>query len=126
MKINGHNLPDKVNILGTEYKIIYELKNDNPKMQGSKGYAELLAKELHIEKSMFATELADDPHPELIYKDFYKEGLKVIRHEIIHAFIYESGLAECCEWAENEELVDWLARQFPKMAECFENAGCIK
>lgn len=40
---------------------------------------------------------------------------KVTRHEIIHAFLCESGLLECSGEAEaraaNEEMVDWFARQ---------------
>lgn len=43
----------------------------------------------------------------------YAEGL---RHEIIHAFFEESGLDE---YSENEELVQWLAIQFPKILEVF-------
>lgn len=123
MNINGLALPDKVLVLGTEYKIYYETKKENnPKMEGAKGYTELCAKEIHIDRSWFEG-AKDDPNPELILKDLYKEGMKVIRHELVHAFILESGLSECCSWAENEELVDWIARQFPKMSECFEKAG---
>ena len=29
---------------------------------------------------------------------------KVIRHEIVHSFLYESGLAHNNEWAQNEEI----------------------
>lgn len=123
MKLNGLGLPDKVLVLGTEYKIYYETKKENnPKMEGAKAYTELCAKEIHIDRSWFEG-AKDDPNPELILKDLYKERIKVIRHELIHAFILESGLSECCSWAENEELVDWIARQFPKMSECFEKAG---
>lgn len=43
----------------------------------------------------------------------YAEGL---RHEIIHAFLEESGLDN---YSEDEELVQWLAIQFPKIAEVF-------
>ena len=122
MKINGNVLPDSVMVLGTKYKIFYETKESNPKMEGSKGYTELCAKEIHIDRSWFEGP-KDDPNPELILKDLHLEGMKVLRHELVHAFILESGLCECCAWAENEELVDWIARQFPKMAECFEKAG---
>ena len=41
MKIGNCNLPDSANVLGTEYKIYYETKENNPKMAGSKGYTEL-------------------------------------------------------------------------------------
>ena len=122
MKIGNCNLPDKANVLGTEYKIYYETKENNPKMEGAKGYTELCAKEIHLDRSWFEN-VKDDPNPELYLKDLYKEGIKVIRHELIHAFILESGLYECCDWAENEELVDWIARQFPKIAKLFKEIG---
>lgn len=118
MKIGNCNLPDKANVLGTEYKIYYETKENNPKIEGSQGYTELCAKEIHIDRSWFES-AKDDPNPELIQKDLYIEGIKIIRHELVHAFILESGLCECCTWAENEELVDWIARQFPKMNKVF-------
>lgn len=50
---------------------------------------------------------------------------KQTRHEIIHAFLYESGLSFNSDWAVNEELVDWIAIQFPKIAEVCEELGCV-
>lgn len=50
---------------------------------------------------------------------------KQTRHEIIHAFLYESGLSFNSYWAVNEELVDWIAIQFPKIAEVYEKLGCM-
>lgn len=50
---------------------------------------------------------------------------KQTRHEIIHAFLYESGLSFNSDWAVNEELVDWIAIQFPKIAEVYEKLGCM-
>ncbi len=117
MIINGRKLPDKVNILGEEYKVIYDSENE-PKMKNANGYCELYAKEIHISKAMFEND--DDP---LVMKDYDIEARKVIRHEMIHAFIKESGLWECCEWARNEECTDWIARQFPKLIEAFSKAG---
>jgi predicted SprT family Zn-dependent metalloprotease len=54
---------------------------------------------------------------------------EVMRHEIVHAFLYESGLGYSthipnCAWAVNEEMVDWIAIQTPKMAKVFKQAGC--
>ena len=48
-----------------------------------------------------------------------------IRHEVVHAFLEESGLSDCSlrpemAWARNEEMVDWIAIQFPKMLEAFK------
>lgn len=53
-----------------------------------------------------------------LYKD------KVCRHEIIHAFLYESGL-DVESWARNEEIVDWLALQIPKMVRIFKEVNCL-
>ena len=54
---------------------------------------------------------------------------KVLRHEILHAFFYESGLAECSgsteAWAQNETMIDWIARQHSKIHAVFEKAGAL-
>lgn len=43
---------------------------------------------------------------------------KIIRHEVVHAFMFESGLAENWEHREmgqEEQTVDWIAIQMPKI-----------
>lgn len=115
MTINGHSLPDKVNVLGTEYKIIYSRKEDDEKLDDCNGYCEPAAKELHINSELFTD-------GKEYMKDVYLFGFKVVRHEIVHAFIEESGLAESSGWARDEELIDWIAKQFPKIAKCFKTA----
>ena len=47
-------------------------------------------------------------------KDIESYKRQVTRHELIHAFLFESGIGYECEWA-CEEMVDWMARQFPKI-----------
>lgn len=53
---------------------------------------------------------------------------RTLRHEIIHAFLNESGLwgssFSCDTWALNEEMIDWLAIQFPKIVKVFKKLGC--
>ena len=54
----------------------------------------------------------------------------VLRHEIIHAFLFESGLAGSCNvwdgsWAENEEMVDWIAMQLPKIIQACKEADAL-
>lgn len=48
---------------------------------------------------------------------------QVVRHEIIHAFLLESGLGSSSNsadgWAMNEEMVDWFAIQSPKIFKVF-------
>ena len=54
---------------------------------------------------------------------------EVLRHELVHAFLNESGLGDCSYgtncWAKNEEMVDWLAIQSPKIFKAFIEAGCL-
>ena len=112
-----------VNILGTDYKIIVD-SSENPEMKDRSGYCYPDAQEIHIQ------DLNDD-------KEWKNEPLEVrnrrtniiLRHEITHAFLIESGLhqnsTEVNAWALNEEMVDWIAFQFPKMLKVFKDVGCI-
>ena len=47
---------------------------------------------------------------------------EVLRHEIIHAFFDEAGLND---YSNNEQLVEWIAFQFPKMFRTFVEADCL-
>lgn len=60
-------------------------------------------------------------------KQIYK---RLLRHEIVHAFFDESGLAHSansCDsaWSTNEEMVDWIAIQGPKIYEAWLMAGAL-
>lgn len=61
----------------------------------------------------------------------YESWKKVIlRHEILHAFLFESGLdassiATYGAWAINEEMVDWFAIQSPKIFAAYQNLGIL-
>ena len=55
---------------------------------------------------------------------------EIIRHELVHAFLNESGLRYNSlqpdgAWAKNEEMVDWFAIQFPKMIKAFQQADAL-
>lgn len=54
---------------------------------------------------------------------------ETLRHEIVHAFLNESGLgSSACvfdgPWSANEEMVDWLAIQGPKIEAAWREMGC--
>lgn len=115
----------RVNILGTEYKVIVD-NYDDPELKGKNrmGYCFFDEREIHIED--FNTD--DDWKDE---SDTAKENRKniILRHEIVHAFLYESGLcqnsADVTAWATNEEMVDWIAIQFNKILKVFQEVGCL-
>lgn len=103
----------KVNVLGTVYRIKYV-----PSLDGRGGETDFYTKEIRI------SEQEDIP------AEFKTDNLKemqrhVLRHELIHAFLYESGLDMCSTahdaWAVNEEMIDWMAIQMPKIMEAYES-----
>lgn len=53
-----------------------------------------------------------------------------LRHEIVHAFFSESGLSDSSSqvegpWAKNEEMIDWIAMQGPKLVKAWKDTECI-
>ena len=60
-------------------------------------------------------------------KDVYFKSS--LRHEIIHAFLNESGLKDNFEhvprMGHEETMVDWIANQFPKIADVYEKLGIL-
>lgn len=51
------------------------------------------------------------------------------RHEIIHAFLYESGMTGYAEssgdYYHDDTIVDWFAVQAPKIFKAFKQADCL-
>lgn len=96
----------KVNVLGEEYTIKFKDREDDSLLKDNiDGYCDKTIKQIIIENFIKDDYSVKDLN---IYKN------QVIRHELIHAFLNESGLQNC-SWADNEELVDWLAIQLPKI-----------
>ena len=117
----------KINVLGTEYTI---RRVDN----GTDEYLEKMNLSGYcVDGAKTITVLNYKSLPD--WKNEKDETIKAkedetLRHEIIHAFLNESGLkwdAYACEkpWAKNEEMVDWFAIQFPKIYKVFEELKII-
>ena len=54
----------------------------------------------------------------------------VLRHEIIHAFLFESGIGGDTTWQVDgeehpEHMVEWIGMQFPKMLKAFQEVGAL-
>lgn len=103
----------KVNVLSTVYRIKYV-----PSLEGRGGETDFYTKEIRI------SEQEDIPAE---YKtDNLKEMQRhVLRHELIHAFLFESGMDQSSAaheaWAVNEEMIDWMAIQMPKIMAAYES-----
>lgn len=109
----------KVNILGTEYEIIVDAA-DEMLPEDSDGCMD------HSLKRIFVAKFEADRNS---IKDLDCYRRKVLRHEIVHAFLYESGLwnnsGTTEAWATSEEMTDWFAIQAPKIFDVFQKVNCL-
>ena len=105
-----------INILGSKWTIKYK----DHCLDEADGYTDTSIRTIAIEK------LKPDPESKQDLEAYTKQ---IIRHELIHAFLYESGLesntSECTAWAKNEEMVDWLAIQSPKIFQAFKELDLL-
>lgn len=109
----------KVNVLGADYDIIELSANQ---IEGKAGETDFYTKEIKL------SDLSDTCAESMtINMSAFKKD--VLKHEIIHAFLFESGLdmqsGETESWAQNETMVDWIALQFPKMLKAFQEVDCL-
>lgn len=110
-----------VDILGTEYTVCLDVdEKDDVRLRKVDGYMD------HSVRKIVVAKMEPD---EQSLEDLRMYAKKVLRHEIIHAFLVESGLRESSgkagSWAQNEEMVDWIAIQFPKILKVFQQCDCV-
>lgn len=106
----------KVNILGTQYEILELNAEKDPSLLNCDGYCDHTIKRIVITTRSAACDLGE----------FEVYRRKILRHEIIHAFLFESGLHGNFTHAmgHDETYVDWIAAQYPKIKAVFIEAGC--
>lgn len=109
----------KVDVLGTKYEVKRETESEEPRLRDATGFTDWTSKKIVL--------LDIDSGITLEKADVYLK--KVLRHEIVHAFLLESGLHECSGevecWAANEAMVDWFARQGPKIYKAWQEADAL-
>jgi len=118
----------KIDILGTEYTVEKRAYKDDPMFErhGFSGYC------TDIDKLIVIGDMLTFPD----WEDEMKETAErlertITRHEVIHAFLSESGLdssSMVCPsaWAKNEEMIDWFALQSPKILKVYKALGCLE
>lgn len=115
-------MKDEINILGTNYKIHFKNEEEEPRLKRNWGFTDLYTKEICI-----ATDC--EKETEETCKNLVEFKHKVMRHEILHAFLYESGMRECSNsteaWVQNEEMVDWFAIQIPKIVKIYKELNIL-
>lgn len=110
-----------VNILGTDWVVDRASIDQDDRLNDADGFSDWSTKRIVVrdEKDIYEGTLEN-------MEEYIK---KVLRHEIVHAFFLESGLHECSgqvnAWAANETMVDWIARQGPKIYKAWKEAGAL-
>ena len=111
-----------LNILGTVYTLYEDVtKEEDQYLESLAGYTDRSSKKIVIQKP------GDDW--QLENRDEFVKNTK--RHEIIHAYLFESGIDECSFWGKDkddshsEQIVEWIAIQFPKLYITFKEAEAL-
>jgi hypothetical protein len=108
-----------IDILGKQW-VIEELSSDeDEKLSECDGYCDWTTRRIVIEREVKGN-----------LGDMEKYVRKVKRHEIVHAFLCESGLADGAlpvdSWADNEEMVDWVARMGERIHKAWGSADALE
>ena len=108
----------KIKVLGNVWTIVERSEAEDEKLKSYDGYCDWTTRTIVVEREMTGN-----------LGDMEKYIRKVKRHEIIHAFLEESGLSESsCEteaWARNEEMIDWFARMGPQLYKAWKAADAL-
>ena len=117
----------KIDVLGTKYEVRHVNSGEDDFVQRMNlgGYCNSAKHEIVILNLKSNDAWKDEPDDVI-----ERQENETIRHELIHAFLNESGMkwnsVGVDHWAMNEEMIDWIAIQFPKIVKAFEEAGCIE
>lgn len=107
----------KVDILGSEWDIKFGSEKEFPDLAEMDGYTDSSTKEIIVD------DMKTSQGQIGAMADIESYQKQVVRHEIVHAFLAESGLESCSNkaenWATNEEMVDWFAIQSSKIFKVF-------
>lgn len=118
----------EVDILGTKYTIEMKGRDEDDGFKErhahAYGYMDSINKRIVIKD-----ETKRKDWEEKDTETFVKWAKKTLRHEIVHAFLCESGLMHNTKysgnWSDNEEMVDWIAIQGEKLALAWAQAGAM-
>lgn len=105
----------KINVLGTAYTLAHTAYTKDPLLINNAGYCDRSSKRIVIASSYTPSASA------CANSDVMRA--ETIRHELVHAFFIESGHER---WSCDEDLVEWIAIQFPKMLTAMDAAGGIE
>lgn len=102
-----------MNILGTEYTLIID--SEYCEEANADGITARYEKKIYMRNVQDMLEKGASQQAKQIRYD------ETLRHEIVHAFLFESGLDS---YSYDETLVQWLAAKMPQVVQTFKEMGC--
>lgn len=109
-----------IRILGEPYTVIFVKREDDEFLKQNEEYDGYTDRS----ENLIIINVPELSVNSLNNISFYQ--LQCLRHEIVHAFLHNSGLNDNTSriqaWATNEEMVDWIAIQLPKITKTYEDA----
>ena len=108
-----------LNILGTEWTVYFAHQEDDNYLKNADGYTDKTVKKIVV--TAYPTEDSE-------LEDWNAYMRKNLRHEILHAYLYESGLGENFthpDYGHDEVMIDYVAIQFPKLMKTYKEAGAL-
>lgn len=112
----------KINILGSEWTVVRTNRAEEKRLEDKDGFCDFSVRLICINWYQVDNEDLDQQW------DIDVHNRNVLRHEIVHAFLFESGLGENWKhdtFGHDETMVDWIAMQGPKLYKAWKEAGAI-
>lgn len=109
----------KINVLGTEYTVETANAIDDSRLETLGGYCDPTVKKCVV------NDFSKEKSNTLSVSDMSELIKCNTRHELVHAFLFESGLDSECFWAMSEEMIDWIANQGLKIYKAWQDAGAV-
>lgn len=116
-----------VNILGSVYAITKKDYEEDPYFEKhmADGYCSFNTHQIVVCDMKTFDEWAEESDEAIA-----NQLKATLRHEIVHAYLFESGLAANTDntqagWALHEEMVDWIALQGVKIYNTWKEVGAV-
>ena len=127
-------LPRTIDILGTPYKVELRKHEDDASFAEDdiNAYCYCDAKLIVVgDLQTFPAAINTKCNKDEINNACLVGECAALRHEIIHAYLNESGLRWDAHtsnkpWAKNEEMIDWFATQSPKIFKTYTELGILE
>ena len=116
-----------IHVLGSEYEVFKRKYDEDPYFEKASvdGFCDSVERKIvYCDMTTYRGWEGEPPERAAIAEK------STLRHEIVHAFFNESGLKDNAfmveqSWAKNEEMIDWVALQGPKLYEAWKSVDAV-